>query len=492
MKLKLDYMLNYYSNMSLPAKAAIWFTICNFVLKGISFITVPLFTRLLPSEEYGLLSVYTSYEQVILILATWEIQNGAYQKGLFKFKENTQLFTTSTQVLVNLLTVVFFVFVLIFRKSITKFTGMNGWILLFLLFYLLFQPSYTTWLTRRRTKYEYKSAVVVTIIYSLINVFIPLGAILLFNRTANFKFGATLLGSAVFCIFFYVKNADYSTFFDRYTEIREFWKFLISFEGPVVLHSLSYLILNQADRVMISKMVGNSEAAFYSVAYSLAVLISILQASINQSLLPWQYQMLEKRDYKKIRDINHGLLIGLAVIILMYILIAPELVRFLFEKTYYKAVWCIPPVASSIFFIFLYSIFVNVESYFEKTKYIMYISVICGVANIVLNYVCIQAFGYIACGYTTLVSYILFSLGHYYFMKKIMKENDVEENLVNPKLLLFVCLFVVTMTILFAILYNMIIVRYTIFLFGLFIMLLKRKNILRLIASIKKKDIKGT
>ena len=77
-----------YIDMAAPAKAALWFTMCNFLLKGISFITVPMFTRLLPSEEYGKLSVFTSYEQVILILATWEIQLGAYQKGIFKYTED--------------------------------------------------------------------------------------------------------------------------------------------------------------------------------------------------------------------------------------------------------------------------------------------------------------------------------------------------------------------------------------------------------------------
>ncbi len=324
-----------YSDLALPARAAIWFTICNFILRGISFITVPIFTRLIPSDEYGILSVFISYEQVILILATWEIQIGAYQKGLFKYKENKELFTTSTQALVNILSIVFFFMVFVFRPYISDFTGMNACILSLLFFYILVHPSYTCWITRRRTNYEYKPAVFVTLLYSLINVFIPLVAIFLFKKTANVKFGATLLGSSLFCLLFYIKHMNYGILWNEWDTVKGQWKFLILFEGPVVLHSLSYLILNQADRVMISKMVGNSQAAFYSVAYSLAVVISILQTSINQSLLPWRYQMMEQRDYKKIRDVTHGLLIGFAIAILMYILIAPEVIRLLFSVDYH-------------------------------------------------------------------------------------------------------------------------------------------------------------
>ena len=481
-------LIKRYSSLTAPAKAAIWFTICNFILKGISFITVPMFTRLIPSDEYGLLSVFTSYESVILILATWEIQHGAYQKGIFKYKEDIPVFTTATQALVNILTVIFFALIVIFHRFISDFTGMNMAILALLFVYLLVQPSYTSWLTWKRTQYQYKPAVIVTLLYSFTNILIHLVAILTFGRTANTKFGATLIGSSVFCLYFYIKNANYRKLTTVKTKVIEYWKFLIAFEGPVVLHSLSYLILNQADRVMISKMVGNSEAAFYSVAYSLAVVINILQSSINQSLLPWRYQMLEQKNYERIKSVTHSLLVVFAAAILMYILVAPEIVHLLFRDEYWEAIWCIPPVAASIFFMFLYTIFVNIESYYEKTKYIMYVSVTCGLVNIVLNYICIKIFGYIACGYTTLASYVLFSFGHYYFMNKILIQNDIKDSIVAPKVVLLIGLTVVVASIIITLLYPLAAVRYIFLLAAIVVVFIYRKKLIGLFATMKKKD----
>ena len=77
-----------YSSLSRPARTALWFLICNMLLKGISFFSTPLFARLLPDEEYGQLTLFASYQQIVLIFATWEIFIGAYQKGIFKYKEN--------------------------------------------------------------------------------------------------------------------------------------------------------------------------------------------------------------------------------------------------------------------------------------------------------------------------------------------------------------------------------------------------------------------
>ncbi len=77
--------INKYKRISIQTKAAIWFSLCNLFIKGISFITVPLFTRIMSNEEYGTLSLFLAYEQIAMILATWEIQMGAYQKGIFKY-----------------------------------------------------------------------------------------------------------------------------------------------------------------------------------------------------------------------------------------------------------------------------------------------------------------------------------------------------------------------------------------------------------------------
>jgi len=59
-----------YNKMSIASKAALWFTICGFVQKGISFITVPIFTRLLTTEQYGVVSIFYSWESIFIIFCT--------------------------------------------------------------------------------------------------------------------------------------------------------------------------------------------------------------------------------------------------------------------------------------------------------------------------------------------------------------------------------------------------------------------------------------
>ena len=52
------------------------------------------------------------------------------------------------------------------------------------------------------------------------------------------------------------------------------------------------------------------------------------------------------------------------------------------------------------------------EKTVEKTVFIMLASVIGAMLNIILNYCLIKEFGYIAAGYTTFISYVLFVCTH--------------------------------------------------------------------------------
>ena len=142
--------------------------------------------------------------------------------------------------------------------------------------------------------------------------------------------------------------------------IKQQWRYMLGYQAPLLLHSLSYLVLGQADRIMIGKMVGDSEAAFYGVAYTLASAVTILQTSLNQALTPWRFQKLQEKDYSIVKSSTSSLLLVFGGAIMMLVLVAPELLKLLFPEKYYDAVWCIPPVSTGIFFMFLYSIFVSV------------------------------------------------------------------------------------------------------------------------------------
>lgn len=476
-------LIDKYKALPKVARATFWFTVCNFFVAGLGFITGPIFTRLIPENEYGKLTVFLTYEQIILILATWELHNGAYQRGLFRYADNIKGYTKSTLYLINVLTVITFIIGIVFSEIIVPFTGFSQATVLLLFLYMLTMPAYYCWTIRKRTEYDYQPAVIATIGYSFMNIIFPMVAVIYIGNTADVKFNTTLFISFLFGLIFYANSLRDIKECDN---IKQQWNYMLAYQAPLVLHSLSYLVLGQADRIMISKMIGDTEAAYYGVAYTLASAIIILQNSLQQALVPWRYRKLEEKQYTTISSVTNVLLIGFGLAICCFTLIAPEIFKILFPDNYHEAIWCIPPVACGIFFMFLYSLFVNVETYYEKTKYIMYVSVFCGLVNIAANYLFIPYYGYLACAYTTLGSYILFAILHYFCMKIVVSKVDNTIKVYSGLTISIISMVLLGFIILITFLYDSIMIRLTILLIFILIGVYKKSYIIQILKTIKK------
>ena len=106
----MNRLIEKYNGISVQAKAALWFTGCNFLQKGVSFITVPIFTRMMSTDEYGVYSLYTSWYQILLIVTSLYLFNGVFDNAMSKFSEDRDRFAASVQGLS--ITVTVFVFII--------------------------------------------------------------------------------------------------------------------------------------------------------------------------------------------------------------------------------------------------------------------------------------------------------------------------------------------------------------------------------------------
>ena len=203
---------------------------------------------------------------------------------------------------------------------------------------------------------------------------------------------------------------------------KEYWKNALQFNLPLIPHYLSKNILNHSDRIMIKAIVGASASGIYSLAYSISSMLTIFNTSLTNTLTPWMYKCMKAGEIRKLTKTTYVLFILIAGVNLFLIAIAPEAVAVFAPSSYGEAIWVIPPVTMAVYFQFLYSLFSNFEFYFEKTKWIMFASIVGAVLNVILNAIFIPMYGYIAAAYTTLVCYLVFSMLHYVFMRKVCEK----------------------------------------------------------------------
>lgn len=463
-----------YDRISLPVKASLWFVICSILQKGIALITVPMFTRLMTAEEYGFFSTYTSWYSLILVFTSLNLYYGVFNNAMIKYKNDRKCYISSMQGLTITITLICFVFYIINMKKMNYLLDMPTNLVFMLFIQLLFAPSFEFWLASNRFQYSYKKIVTITLCKSILN---PILGIILVLNTENKAFARILslviieiVFSGLIMLFQFLKG---KTFFDK-----KYWKYAFLFNLPLLPHYLSGQILNQSDRIMISKYVNNAAVAKYSVAYSIGLLTNIITNAINGSFTPWFYQKLKEEEYYNINKIVTLITLIIAMVSIILMLFGPEIIFIMAPKEYFDAKYVIPPVSSSVLFIFLYNIFANVEFYYEKRKFVLYGSIISAALNVLLNSIFIPLYGYIGAAYTTLICYILYCIMHAAFSKIICKQNKIPITIFPWKVLLYISLMVILLSIFIGFIYSYTIIRYiVIFIILSFIVILFKRFI---------------
>ncbi|TXC82187.1 oligosaccharide flippase family protein [Metabacillus litoralis] len=464
-------------------KAAIWFTIASFFQKGISFITVPIFTRLLSVEQYGQVVVFQSWLSIITIFATLSLWAGVFNNGMVKYENDRETFISALQGLSTTLTAVCLIIYLLFLDFWNSIFGLPTFLVLVMFTQLIVAPALSYWSAKQRFDYQYKKLIIITLAMSIASPLFGVFAVLATEDKGVARILSVALVQIGVCSVFYIYNATKGKQFFH----RNYWKYALGFNLPLIPHYLSGVVLNQSDKIMIDQFSGTDKAGIYSVAYSAAMLLTILITSVNSSFTPWTYKKLKNKCYSEIEDISKFLLALIGGLILILVAFAPEIVGVLAPVEYYEAIWVIPPIAVSVFFIFLYSMFANIEFYFEENKFIMVASIIGAGLNILLNFFLIPIFGYIAAGFTTLFCYIVFSFSHYIFMRKVCKKHINGEKIYNFGFIVVFSLGMILTSMLLMTVYSYVVIRYLVILIIFLTAVICRKHIGSKIKQIREK-----
>lgn len=484
---KVSSFIERYKKMSVVAKSALWCTFATVLQKGVSFITVPIFTRIMSTEQYGIFSVYLSWISVLTILGGMEFHTCIYINNLSRMdneQEKNEL-AVSLIDLAFIITASWLAVYLIAPGFWNRVLGIPKEIVILMFIEVFFIPVVNLWSTKQRYNYRYKILVTWTVGKVILNALFGIVFVLLSNtehqalfRVLSISAAQVIFGTSL--IILYVKKTHKIV-------VTKWWKNALQLHIPLLPHSLSLTVLSSADRVMINSIVGAAETAIYSVAYSATMVINLIKLSITQAMTPWVYECIKEQHYESIKKRCNTVMLFVMVLSFLFILFAPELLMIIGGDEYYNAIYVVPPVAASVFFTFLYSVFSTVEFYYEKTKEIMCASVGAAILNIALNGIFIRIFGYIAAGYTTLACYLFLSMAHYKVMKKTILENIGHIELFDMKFITAMAFVMIASTILFSVLFSFTLIRYSLIVITAAVGIIKRKDVSSILKTIKVK-----
>ena len=472
-----------WSDVPLTVKVSSSYAICSILQKCLSFITLPLFARLLTTEQYGQYTIYSSWSGILVIFLTLNLAYGSFQTAMVKYEDRRSEYISSVQGICLFLSCVFLAVYLPFRNLWNRLFELPSIFIVLMVSEILFSTATQLWMERNRFEFKYKSVVSVTLLTSILS---PILAFVLVSNTVE-KGYARIIGYAgtnilVGSIIFILSYKEGKKLYNK-----EFWKYAFGFNIPLLAYYLSQVVFNQSDRIMISHMTSTSDAAMYGVAYNLAMILTFVLNAINGSYVPWLYGKIKKNEGEDNKSISLVLIVLMGLMILFVIWYAPEIIVVMAGEQYISATYVVAPVAMSLLLLFYCQLFINVEFYYEEKKLLLYGSIGAAVFNILFNYIFIPIFGFVSAGYTTFLSYIVFAISNFITMKYCLKKRNIPDNLYNYKALIYFFMVFTISGFLGVALYGNLIIRIFITLIVLIVIILFRNKFLEVLKGINQK-----
>ena len=399
-------------------RSGFWYVISNVLIRAMGIITAPIYTRLLTTAETGYANDFNNYVSIFSVVTGLCL---IYSVGRAKldFKDKFDEYMSSIQVCSGLFGMAVLILVMVFFPAeglLLKFPRL----VIFLLFlYLALYPSIDYMQYKLRFEYRYRENIAISVILTIFTVALTLILLLFCPGEKGFlKILGTVIPGGLVALWCYVNLiARGKTFFNK-----EYWSYALRIGLPMIPHGLSMILLSRIDVSMISNIYGFSEVGLYTSGYTIGTLLMFVTNAVGQAWLPFFNERLYEGDKDTIREKNSLMMIYGCVLTLIFIGAAPLAVKILFAKSYWDAMWVVPPVALGTLCQYFYTNYVNLELFHKKTFLIAANSCIAAVVNIGLNAYFIPRYGYISAAYTTLAGYFVLMVLHFLTVRFILKE----------------------------------------------------------------------
>lgn len=393
-------------------KMASMYLIANFLNKGIVFLTIPIFTRLLNTSEYGIVNTYLSWVSILATIVTFSV-GSSLRNAFVDFEDDIDCYISS----IMLLSIINFLFTssIIYLIIIFLNININPIIICCLIHSFMSCIIETIFLKYMMEMQHKKRAILMTLPNIVILIFSIILIVLMkenkhMGRIISYVLVYTIIGLGYLIIIF-TKS--------KFTVDKRYWKYAMKISIPLIFHGLSMVLLSQVDRTMITFLRNSSETGVYSLVYNFSMISLVFVSVLEGMWIPWFTEKIKNGEFSIINENAKIYLEIITVIMFGILMISPEVLVIMAPVEYLWGKILIAPILLGSFFMFLYSISVNLEYYYKSTKSIAISTVIAALINIILNLIFIPIYGALAASITTIISYIISFLIHYKVGRRI-------------------------------------------------------------------------
>lgn len=408
-------------------KGASVYSIGEVLTKASGFFLIPLYTRILTPEDYGIVG----YMQVFLHIATvvlafgfhgaqtryyYEHKNDDLAMGRFMFTINAVSILTGLLLFTPIVVIGW-----INKWQIGSSIPFHPYITVTLAT-VLFQVMAQNITAYYRARQQFSRTVALNISRFLLVTLASIVLVVVFRMGAFGRVAGLFIGVSLFIIttyWLYAKN-----FIWKFS--REALLYAVSFGAPIVIHLLMTNIHNAIDRIILERFVTLDNLGIYTLGFTIGSAMQIFVTAFNQAYQPSFYQLMSSQrndiEYQVQKTFKLWLFL-ITIIAVVGIVLGEPFLRIFAGPRFAKTVDVFPYIILAFFLGSFYFFFSSPIFYFKKTKWLPLITGSSAVINISLNFFLIPTYGIIGAAIATAISHGWNSLISLFVAKKFFKIN---------------------------------------------------------------------
>ena len=381
-----------------------------------SFITFPIFTRVLTKEQYGILGLVTTTMYFAVAFAKAGLSDGIirFYNDYSKVPEKKEIFSSTVMLrgfVLSVLTSLAFILLFPFFQKYLKIGENYSACFMIMAVYLFSNPLNIIVMRMLRVNDKTVFINVLNIVGKSISVGLSLVFLVyVFHAFYGYFIGvvtAELIMSVILFIWFFKHYRVTPSLISRELSLK-----MIKFGAPLLLAELAFLLISYSDRYLIVAYLGEEALGLYSVGYNIAMYIgNIIMFSLQYSMVPISVQIYGDEGKEKTEMfLNKCLRYVLIAIIPMwfgYVAISKELFIILASAKYDTAATFSPLILLSYFFGAVSAVF-DARLYLRKKTIItFFIEFSAIVLNIGLNLILLKKLGLMGASISALASSVV-------------------------------------------------------------------------------------
>lgn len=382
------------------------YTFSNLLNTGIPFLILPILTRHLTPEDYGLISMFAlliSFTTPLIGLSL----NGSIIREYYN-QENVDIkeYIYNCIVVIAMSTVLTSIVFMVFGEVIARvasFPKQLLWTVILFSASLSINNIFLSLMQAEKKPFHYA---LYKNLNTLLNVVLSLVLIFMLELGWKGRVFGQLIAIVIFAGIGILYLYKLKWIRKKYNF--EYIKQALIFGLPLLPHSISTSIITMTDRLFITNMIGLSATGIYTVGYQVGSIINILAASFNLAYLPWLFGKLKENNNNtnsKIVKFTYIYFIFMFSLSILLGIISPLLLKVFLGTSFVQASIYVIWISLGYSFNAMYSVMVNFIYFERKNGYLSWATFGAALLNIVLNYFFIRRYGAIGAAQATTIIY---------------------------------------------------------------------------------------